>query len=193
MNLPQLKLLLIDEEMACMASALNVYLGRMEFTSVEALFMANEQNLKLAKKSLTDYTRAMLRYHPALMNSLGLGPDKKTKRLIYNSNWFGDYQLTHYFTSKVRDSLLQHQKLIIHLVVDTEEGGAGHAMCALRNPQNGEPSIVDWVDNKRAVTSLIRLDGFRFRVHLNRINYPIDLKLEDLDPEFRSITVFVYE
>ena len=42
-TIEQLKALLIDEDSACMGSALNVYLGRREFDSVEALFEANKK------------------------------------------------------------------------------------------------------------------------------------------------------
>lgn len=88
----------------------------------------------------------MLRFHPALMKNLR--SDTEIKTLIYNSNWVGFYRLTHYFTQKMRDSLIQHKRLIIHLDIDSEEGTHGHAMCAIRNPNNGKPSIVDWVDNE---------------------------------------------
>ena len=46
-----------------------------------------KENIKLAKISLEGYTPEMLRFHPVLMNSLGSGAEKKTKKLIYNSNW----------------------------------------------------------------------------------------------------------
>ena len=45
-------------------------------------------------------------------------------------------------------------------------------MCAILNPNNGKASIVDWVDNERAVTGLIRFDSSKFKVDLNRLNYP---------------------
>ena len=75
----KIKELLIDEENSCMGSALNVYLGRREFESVEALFRANNENIKLAKIGLKDYTEKMHRLHPALMNSLGSGTKKNKK------------------------------------------------------------------------------------------------------------------
>ena len=91
----------------------------------------NQENLKLAKISFKNYTPAMLSLHPALMNRLRSGTEIRTKKLIYNSNWVGFYRLAHYFTQKMRESLVQHQRVIINLEVDVEEDSNGHAMFAI--------------------------------------------------------------